>query len=394
MRLEIAHKRRRHQSLMQLQALVDDVRPPADPQAEGTLLSRHLGIAIEDAATETPPGDRPSAVLGTGVTCDHASSATTSAPGSSAAAAVSEAELMSGARMAARIRCFWATALGPRWQVMPFFESSDCMAVWHALPTVRRVLMWQVGAELARALATLGLLAEASTLFRDLELWEELVTAITALGKPTEAEELVRARLDVAPTAAMWIQLGELTKDATCFHTAWKVSGGACARAKLRLGSHFMQREKWSEARKHLQAALRVKAHYAEAWYCCAVCLLKLGDTDTALGEMRKVVVLDPSHHQAWSALGGLFAKKRMKREALYAFREACKLCGNSSDLWMHSGLAALDLGRFEETVYAAGMSLKLGGSPAPQISSLLAQAFARDTQPYARWRGMVTWCA
>ena len=60
----------------------------------------------------------------------------------------------------------------------------------------------------------------------------------------------------------------------------------------------------------------------------------------------------------------------------------------------MHSGLAALDLGRFEETVYAAGMSLKLGGSPAPQISSLLAQAFARDTQPYARWRGMVTWCA
>ena len=60
------------------------------------------------------------------------------------------------------------------------------------------------------------------------------------------------------------------------------------------------------------------------------VCLLKLEDTEGALAEMRRVVAIDPSHHQAWSSLGGLLSKKRLKREALFAFREACKLRGDS----------------------------------------------------------------
>ena len=33
--------------------------------------------------------------------------------------------------------------------------------------------------------------------------------------------------------------------------------------------------------------ALGVKPHYAEAWYCCAVCLLKVDDADGALPPLR-----------------------------------------------------------------------------------------------------------
>ena len=274
-----------------------------------------------------------------------------------ASLAAGRSESLLPSRLAARMRLFFGVAIAAR---------------------------WQVGAELARTLGALGLLREASRLFEELELWEECVAAMGAMGHREEAEQTVRSRLEAAPTAGMWVQLGDLTGDASCYETAWSLSRGTCARAKLKLGSIAMQGERWDEARQHLKEALAVKAHYAEAWYCCAVCLLKGGDTDGALPEMRKVVALDPSHHQAWSSLGGLFAKKRMKREALFAFREACKLRGDSWELWQHTALAALDLGRFDEAVHAAGMSMKFGGPPAPQVSSLVAQAVAKDVKDTA----------
>ena len=56
-----------------------------------------------------------------------------------------------------------------------------------------------------------------------------------------------------------------------------------------------MKDEQWPEARAHLQAALGVKPHYAEAWYCCAVCLLKLGDADGASRDFERALELDPA---------------------------------------------------------------------------------------------------
>ena len=343
-RLESAKKRRRHQSLMQLEVLVDDVRPPKDA-SEGTFLSRHLG-AVEGKQN----GDAGAEKEATATPVD-----VTDAGGS---VGVTGMQRLDGPRLSSRMSGFWAVGLGPR---------------------------WHLGAELARTMAALGLLQEASKLFEELHLWEECVSAMAAMGHSETAEGIVRRRLEEEPTPNMCVHLGDLSKEyeeaKSCYTRAWELSNGSCAKAKLKLGSICMREEKFAEARAHLQDALKVKAHYAEAWYCSSVCLLKLEETDAALSEMRKVVALDPTHHQAWSSLGGLFAKKRMKREALFAFREACKLRGDSHSLWQHASLAALDLGRFEEAIYGAMHSLKLGGQPMPQISSLVAQAVAKDVK-------------
>ena len=161
----------------------------------------------------------------------------------------------------------------------------------------------------------------------------------------------VRQRLDIAPTPNMWMHLGDLTGEKEHFIKAWDLSNKQCARAKLKLASSSMRAESWEEAQAHLAEALGAKAHYAEAWYCSAVCWLKLEDTTKAMGDLRKVIALDPTHYQAWSSLGGLFAKQRMKREALFAFRQACKLRSDNWQLWQHAALAALDVGLFEEAV-------------------------------------------
>ena len=346
-RLESARKRRRHQSLMQLQALVDDVRPAINGE-EGTLLSRHLGQTTSGGKAY---GDERRKSAQQGSDAKWLQSLASPADVSDAAASLSPAA-MSPSRLGSRLRGFWAVGLAPR---------------------------WQLGAELARSMAALGLLTEASALFEQLELWDECVSALSVIGHAADAERIVRSRLDEVPSPAMWVHLGDLTDDESCFEKAWELSGGSYARAKFKLGSRAMSAERWADARAHLQAALNLKAHYSEAWYCSSVCLLKLDDTEGALAEMRRVVAIDPSHHQAWSSLGGLLSKKRLKREALFAFREACKLRGDSWQLWQHLTLAALDVGSFEEATYAAARSLSLGGPPAPQVSSLIAQAVARD---------------
>ena len=350
--LEASHKRRRHQSLMQLSALMDDVRPTPE---DGALLMRHLGPAAD--------ADAPAAAAAAAGTADSAADSLAAvsiadgaaSPHPPATAATAAEDAASSRRLAGRMRCFWAAGLAPR---------------------------WVLGSELARTLAALGLLGEASKLFEELGLWDECITAIAAMGHVQQAEEMVRSRLAAAPSASMWCHLGDLTGDIAHFETAWDLSAGSCARAKLKLGSASMRAERWAEAREHLKAALRVRAHYAEAWYCSAVCSLKLEESEAAMSEMRKVVSIDPTHYQAWSSLGGLFAKQgKMKREALYAFREACKFRGDSWQLWQHTALAALALGRIEETIQAEGMSLKCGGPPAPQVSSLVAQAVAKDVR-------------
>ena len=328
-RLEGCKTRRRHQSLMQLQALVDDLRPKV-PEIE-SLLGRHKGVVATEGQPTAPAADGTAAAT--------------------AAAAAAE-----GPRRAWRMRSFWGVPLAPRWQL----ES-----------------------ELARTLAAIGLLTEASNLFEELELWDEFVVAMLQMGARDKAEAAVRGRLDASPTPAMWCHLGDLVREPAHYQTGWELSGGSCARAKLALGSAAMKEERWEEARGHLLEALAVKVHFAEAWYCAAICSLKLEKTDEAMKELRRVVSLEPQHYQAWSSLGGLFSKARMKREALFAFREASKLRGDSWQLWQHVALSALDNFSIDEALFAATRSLETGGAPLPQISSLVCQAVAQDVKCY-----------
>jgi hypothetical protein len=149
-KMESSRKRRQHQALMQLQTLLDDVRPPE--AADGiTLMARHMG-EVEAAPDADEPGAGAASI---------SSSEAAAAPPAPPPPTPPDTTLECG-RLALRLRGLWAINLAPR---------------------------WQLGAEVARALAALGLLTEASALFAELELWEEFVLAMGALGHKAKAEE-------------------------------------------------------------------------------------------------------------------------------------------------------------------------------------------------------------
>jgi hypothetical protein len=158
-KMESSRKRRQHQALMQLQTLLDDVRPPE--AADGiTLMARHMG-EVEAAPDADEPGAGAASISSGAGEASISSSNAAAAPPAPPPPAPPDTTLDCG-RLALRLRGLWAINLAPR---------------------------WQLGAEVARALAALGLLTEASSLFAELELWEEFVLAMGALGHKAKAEE-------------------------------------------------------------------------------------------------------------------------------------------------------------------------------------------------------------
>ena len=334
--LRLAWGRRRRAApppprLMQLQALFDDLRAAAP--AGDTFLGRHLGV------TEGDGGEQLAAA---GINGD----------GAGAAAPARRKRRRRRRRRGARRR--GGAGCGRR--------------------------RWRRGGRWARSWrgrSALSLFTEAVRLFEELELWDEMVSCLIVLQRGWEAEDIVRRRLDDAKTAtpAMHCYLGDLQKEESHYVKAWEKSNGSCARAKLSLGAAAMAREAWAEARAHLKDALRVKAHYHQAWYSSALCALKLGDDDGALVDLRKVIAIDPTQLHAWAHLGALFQKKKLKREALYAFREVTRLRGDDWRHWQNRALSAVSLAHFEEALFCARRSMEAGGPADAEVTSLVAQA-------------------
>ena len=77
----------------------------------------------------------------------------------------------------------------------------------------------------------------------------------------------------------------------------------------------------------------------------------------------------------AWAHLGALFQKKKLKREALYAFREVTRLRGDDWRHWQNRALSAVSLAHFEEALFCARRSMEAGGPADAEVTSLVAQA-------------------
>jgi tetratricopeptide (TPR) repeat protein len=104
---------------------------------------------------------------------------------------------------------------------------------------------WELKRSLADRYAKLGVYGSAAEMYTELEAWDEVVQCYRALERPNRAEEIVRERLKVLETPAMWTALGDLTQDAECYNKAWALSKGRYARAKRSLGRLAFRNKKY-----------------------------------------------------------------------------------------------------------------------------------------------------
>ena len=130
-------------------------------------------------------------------------------------------------------------------------------------------------------------------LFKELELWDDVVTCYQLLDKPHRAELVVRERLKYGETPYMLTALGDITADEQHYERAWSLSNGRYARAKRTLGKIAFDKGRYEAAVNHLEEALSVQPLVARAWYLKGIACMRLDRFGEAILSFTRCVQQD-----------------------------------------------------------------------------------------------------
>jgi tetratricopeptide (TPR) repeat protein len=187
----------------------------------------------------------------------------------------------------------------PAWQRLEFLH---CLAY----PS-----QYELKRDLAVRYLRCSVYQSALQLFRELELWDDVVTCYQLLDKPHRAEIIVRDQLKLGETPYMLTALGDITGEPEHYERAWELSNHRYARAKRTLGRIAFDKGQYAECVDHLDAALSVQPLVAHAWYLKGVACMRierLGDAvmaftrcvqqDNEIGEVRYMLLLRTTYYQ------------------------------------------------------------------------------------------------
>lgn len=104
---------------------------------------------------------------------------------------------------------------------------------------------------------------------------------------------------------------------------AWMHGGSTTENEALAKATAAMNYGLLTEADKQLTALVTAAPGFAEAWNKRATLYFLMGKLDASLGDINKVMDLEPRHFGALSGRGMIYQKQGKNAEALAAFKEA-----------------------------------------------------------------------
>lgn len=183
--------------------------------------------------------------------------------------------------------------------------------------------------EIKRDLATKYLRCQvfmsALNYFRELELWDEVVTCYQLMEKPHRAELVVREQLKTSESPYMLTALADLTKKEEYYERAWELSKHRYARAKRTLGKICYDRGEYAKACEHYDCALSVQPLVHTAWYIKGVACMRLERWSAGVEAFLRCVQQNDEVSEAWSNMGAIHMQTQNWQAAHMAFTEALK---------------------------------------------------------------------
>jgi tetratricopeptide (TPR) repeat protein len=119
------------------------------------------------------------------------------------------------------------------------------------------------------------------------------------------------------------------------------------ARDELVKGDRALSKEKYSDARTHLEKAIAEYPCYARAQTDLAIALIQLLALTQAESALRKSIKCDPGYHQARLVLGQLLNMQKRFEESEKVLTEAVRLAPGSWQLYYRLGVADFGLGEY-----------------------------------------------
>ncbi|KAI9672557.1 MAG: hypothetical protein M1817_003323 [Caeruleum heppii] len=209
---------------------------------------------------------------------------------------------------------------------------------------------WELEAELAARWISLGGIKTALEIYERLQMWAEIALCWAGLDKEEKAREVLQTQLfdrgnmitsdpteeepddvdekngaspvmslkDALPADAprLLCILGDIDHSPEYYETAWSVSGYRYARAQRSLGKHYFSLRDYVRAAEAYEKALRVNQLNHGSWYALGCARLQLGQWDDAMAAFIRAVQLEEEDAEGWSNLAAALLEKAKLAEA------------------------------------------------------------------------------
>lgn len=187
--------------------------------------------------------------------------------------------------------------------------------------------------------------------FRELEMWDEVVTCYQLMDKPHRAELVVREQLKHGETPYMLTSLADLTRKEEYYVQAWELSKGRYPRAMRTLGKICYDRGDYLNAIAHLDDALAVHPLVATAWYLKGLACMRIEKYDLAIDAFVRCVQQDMEIGEAWANIGAINMRLRAFPKAYEALTEALRHKRDNWRILENLMSVALALGKWRDVV-------------------------------------------
>ncbi|KAM0831147.1 hypothetical protein ACQ4PT_065744 [Festuca glaucescens] len=215
--------------------------------------------------------------------------------------------------------------------------------------------------EYGELLISCGLLGEALNVFKDLELWDNLIYCYR-YAFPLAI--LINARLLVTPNdPRLWCSLGDATNNDDHYKKALEVSNNRSARALRSLARSAYNRNDFYSSKILWESALALNSLFPDGWFAYGTAAWKDKDLEKAVDAFSRAVQIDPENGEAWNNIACLHMIRGKSQAAVQAFKEAVKYKRNSWEVWENYSKVALDTCNIQLTLEAVKTILNLSSN-------------------------------
>uniref|UniRef100_A0A0D9WYG6 Uncharacterized protein n=1 Tax=Leersia perrieri TaxID=77586 RepID=A0A0D9WYG6_9ORYZ len=237
--------------------------------------------------------------------------------------------------------------------------------------------------EYGELLISCGIVGEALDIFKDLELWDNLIYCYRLLGKVADATSLINARISVTPNdPRLWCSLGDVTNNDDHYKKALEVSNNKSARALRSLARSAYNRNDFHASKMLWESALALNSLFPDGWFAYGTVAWKDKDLQKAVDAFSRSVQIDPENGEAWNNIACLHMIRGKSQAAVQAFKEAVKFKRNSWEVWDNYSKVLLDTGSIQQTLEAVKMVLNLSSNKRFNVDLLEKVMVMLEEQP------------
>ncbi|KAI9145383.1 hypothetical protein BKA69DRAFT_1051154 [Paraphysoderma sedebokerense] len=214
--------------------------------------------------------------------------------------------------------------------------------------------VWDLEAEVAEKMMSLGVVKTALEIYQRLELWEKVVNCHILTERTDKAEDLVLRLLKESPNSPKFLCiLGDLRKDPTLYWDAWNKSNQRFSRAMRSLGAHYYKVSDFPQSLECYERALKINPLYEQSWFMMGCAAMSCENWEKGLIAFSKCTSLDHENSEAWSNMAAIYIRLKQKKEAHRALSQALRHKYDSWKMWTNYLYVSFDLGLIDDIIYA-----------------------------------------